>query len=402
MLIRNKIQIAFIIKNNAVLTLLSFFLLFTALNGCEHNKEQPGITSQNTGIQKYFYKRLEGSIIGKGNIIMNLSGKDTSLSGNFYYEDKGEPVFFTFDSRRLPGDSVFIQERSGKFDQEFNEEQTGTFNGHFFNGWYLKGRWTDSRKGNTYIFSLDEKYPPGSYKFIMKSASKLYGDRRRGGAFIEYVFPQFADSTGSATDQINNSIKKNMISGYLAGENEKGFNGFTSEMTDFIARFKKFEKNPLFPKTYKPFWENSFYTYVVFNSNNIVVLEKVDFRYEGGAHPNTYYAFYNYSLKTAKTISLDDIFKSGFKAKLDETGEKLFKEKYNIKSGEDLEKAGYFLRNHKFHLNDNFAIFEKGLLFKFNPYEIAAYVFGAPDVFIPYRDLKDLLKKNSVISALIN
>ena len=51
-----------------------------------------------------------------------------------------------------------------------------------------------------------------------------------------------------------------------------------------------------------------------------------------------------------------------------------------------------------FKLNENFAISTGGLLFTFNPYEIGPYVMGAPQVFIPYKEMKDLINKNGLLA----
>ena len=380
-----------------------YFFIFTfiisSFYACEQKDKPAAGKKEYNYIPKYFYKRMEGVVEGRKKIIMNISGKDTFLTGNFYYIDSGIPNFFTFDSRIHRNDSVLIQGRTGKLNSHFGEIISGTIFGKFVNGSRLEGVLEKPGNPVKYHIDLNELYPSGSYKFVMKSTSRLYGSRETGGASIEYMFPQITGRTNSAISGINNKIFHNIVNEYDTDDSGKKFKDFDSEMNDFIERFRKFQKNHMFPSTYKPFWENSFYTTVVFNSDNIVVFENTDFRFEGGAHPNTFYSFYNFNVKNGRIISPADIFIKGYKTRLDKIGEKKFKEKYNIKEGESLESKGYFLKNKKFHLNDNFAIFAKGLLFKFNPYEIAAYVYGAPDVFIPYGELKGLLKTKSVISG---
>ncbi len=67
-----------------------------------------------------------------------------------------------------------------------------------------------------------------------------------------------------------------------------------------------------------------------------------------------------------------------------------------------LNDAGYWFDKNNFELNDNFLIKKNGLLFVFNPYEIAAYVYGAIEVFIPYKEIKDLIKDDSVLNLYLN
>ncbi|MFA6034701.1 MAG: RsiV family protein, partial [Myxococcota bacterium] len=50
--------------------------------------------------------------------------------------------------------------------------------------------------------------------------------------------------------------------------------------------------------------------------------------------------------------------------------------------------------------NDNFFVTKGGVGFHFNIYEIACYAIGSFDAFIPFVELKGLLKENSPISQL--
>lgn len=385
---------------NKILLMVLLAVFSTSLFACEPGSNKIK-NSESVSLPEYFYKRLEGKINGRWNIVMNLTRNDSLLTGSYYYDDKGEPILFTYDSRIKPDGAIKIGERTGQYDKNYNEVVSGEFNGRFITNNKIEGEWLKPGTGIKYKFELHEKYPDGSEKFVMKRTSREYGNIESGGASIEYIFPQADKNNSSGSDSINNSIIHNLIAGYQFGDQKENWKSFDDEMNDFLNRFKDFEKEPVFPKEYKPYWANSFFTSVVFNSNNIVVLENVDYRFEGGAHPNTYFTFYNYELKSGKIITLSEIFKDGYKNELDKIGEQKFREKYNIKPDQDLEKAGYFLTDHKFQLNDNFAIYKGGLLFKFNPYEIAAYVFGAPEVYIPYSDIKKLLQEKSVISEYI-
>jgi hypothetical protein len=50
--------------------------------------------------------------------------------------------------------------------------------------------------------------------------------------------------------------------------------------------------------------------------------------------------------------------------------------------------------------NDNFFVTKGGVGFHFNIYEITPYAVGSFDAFIPFNELKGLLKENSPISHL--
>lgn len=397
---KNKHIISHPLKTISALVLLIASALF--IIGCGEKNKPVESSVNNNRLHKYFYKRFEGRVEGKGDLTMNLSGKDSVLTGDIYFKNSGVPEFFTFNSKIHANNSVRISLHARNSNIMHNDNSREELSGKFISNNKIEGEFINYNTGSKNKFKLKENYSAGSYKFRMENASRTYGSRESGGAGIEYIFPQFEDKVSGTLSMINNKILKNITGSYGEIGTGKNLKNIESEMNDFIDRFMKFEKDPLFPSNYKPFWEDSFYSSVVFNSRNVLVLENIDFRYEGGAHPNTFYTFYNFNTLTGKEISLSDLFANGYKPKLDNIGEKKFRENYHIGKNESLEKRGYFLKNHKFHLNNNFAIFASGLLFKFNPYEIAAYVYGAPEVFILYKDLNGLLKKKSVLSELIN
>ena len=73
--------------------------------------------------------------------------------------------------------------------------------------------------------------------------------------------------------------------------------------------------------------------------------------------------------------------------------EAIFKKAYGT-DGWDYESG-------KFPLASNYSISTGGLYFIYNAYEIGSYAMGAPDVFIPYKDIKHLIKPNSIVADLM-
>lgn len=106
-------------------------------------------------------------------------------------------------------------------------------------------------------------------------------------------------------------------------------------------------------------------------------------------------------MQSGRKVILDDLFKPNYKATLDKIGERKFKEARKIKLSENLNAKGYLLEKDEFHLNTNFSISKLGLILRFNEYEIGPYVFGAPEVFIPYSDLRYLIKPDGLLAQFI-
>jgi hypothetical protein len=62
---------------------------------------------------------------------------------------------------------------------------------------------------------------------------------------------------------------------------------------------------------------------------------------------------------------------------------------------------GWDFQPGEFKLNNNFALKKGGLLFMFNSYEIGTYAAGNPQVFIPYHEIKKLIKSGSLLWEII-
>jgi hypothetical protein len=129
------------------------------------------------------------------------------------------------------------------------------------------------------------------------------------------------------------------------------------------------------------------------NHNNILSVDISNGSYTGGAHPNSWSTTYNFDIRTGEVIKLKDILIDGGEEQLQKLAEKLFV-KNNGREGWDFEEG-------KFPLAVNFSINTGGLYFFYNSYEIGSYVMGAPDVFIPYKDIKHLIKPNCIVANFI-
>lgn len=125
--------------------------------------------------------------------------------------------------------------------------------------------------------------------------------------------------------------------------------------------------------------------------------------YMGGAHGLSTRNFFNFDLKTGKLLKETDIFTENYEQAIKD----LIKIRIVEQSMEDstmvpisnLEDTDYWVDAIK--PNGNFYITESSINYVFNPYEIAPYSLGETEVILPFDRLKDILKKNTVISHLI-
>ncbi len=383
-----------------ILIIILFFASdFYAFHKANNQKHKTNISVK---LPNYFYKRFEGTINKKMKIVMNLTRMDTLLTGNYYYEKGGQPITFTRTSRIDSEGNIYIGEATGNYDKNYKPIVSGAFTGKFIDEHEIRGTWENPRRDIKYIFILKENYPPGSAEIEILNYSKHYRLKGKGAsACFNIVFPKIIrDINKNTADTINNSFVDSLLNNYNYGGQNKEWNNFNEITDDFIKTFKAFVKtDTLYPRNYVLRWVQDFTTKVVFNSKNILSVKTIEFRFEGGAHPNTFITNISNNLKTGKAIKLDDILAGNYQPVLNKFGEAKLRQFYKINPSEDLKKAGFFIEN--FVMNNNFLLTQQGLEFQFNQYEIAPYAWGAPVLFIPYSDLKEFIKQGSLIHRLI-
>jgi hypothetical protein len=111
--------------------------------------------------------------------------------------------------------------------------------------------------------------------------------------------------------------------------------------------------------------------------------------YEGGAHPNYGKFCFVLNKGAGNKVSYQSLIK-GNEAEFMTIAEAEFKEQSGIKPNEKIYDL-YWFKDSKFHLTDNYKFATKGLVFCYNPYEIAPYSFGLIELILPYEKVEKLL-----------
>ena len=110
--------------------------------------------------------------------------------------------------------------------------------------------------------------------------------------------------------------------------------------------------------------------------------------YEGGAHGNYGEICYNYEKATGKKINYKALIKN--EDEFLKLALKTFKEQHSNGASEPISDIFNF-ENNKFHLTNNFSFTKDGIIFYYNPYEIAPYALGLIELFLPYDQLNGLI-----------
>lgn len=148
-----------------------------------------------------------------------------------------------------------------------------------------------------------------------------------------------------------------------------------------------------------PPWSENRQVKVVANTPQVFSLSFGADGYSGGAHGNSRIDYRSYDPKTGRRYGLGDWLKKGYEKPLQELGEKAFRKARGLPSDDSLDDFGFTFED-GFKLNDNYAATSKGLVFYFNPYEIASYADGPTELTIPYSELKDWLLPKGPLASL--
>lgn len=129
----------------------------------------------------------------------------------------------------------------------------------------------------------------------------------------------------------------------------------------------------------------------VHSSAKALTVKVETYAYTGGAHPNSSLSFYTFDRKTGRMLTLDDMVEdtTALLGILEQT----FRQQQKIGPNANLEAEGYFLRDGHFFLPANVGTTRNGLIFYYNPYEIAAYAVGPVEITIPYEKLNGILRE---------
>lgn len=214
-----------------------------------------------------------------------------------------------------------------------------------------------------------------------------------------------------SNEEILKKVQKNFVLSYF-GENyenlspekavaqytEDYLNNYKELETDFKAELTRKDDQPV--EAWFSYFEMSS-NEIVYNQNDILSYTVKFENYTGGAHGSHTYSNHVINLKTGNAITEEDIFVENFQDSLAQILVDHIARQNKVENPKDLENIGFFSVEEIFP-NGNFRLDENGITYTFNEYEIAAYVIRETNVFVPYADIRYLLKKESPIMGIID
>jgi hypothetical protein len=231
----------------------------------------------------------------------------------------------------------------------------------------------------------------GFIKYEMKTVEKANGDTSsadKGFAKIKFIYPDIQEATNTVVKDILNNYIKNQILTALFEEGRYKQTEFFIE--NFFKEYKKYYQDL---SEAPGFWSLERTVDVSFVNDKIVGFKCFEYSNLGGAHPNLSDFYAVYDLVTGSRLTPKDIFIEGYESKLKLLAEKKFREVRELKPDESFSDAGFNFPGGKFTLNNNFGFTKDGIIFCYNPYELAPHAAGETEVVLPYKDVEGLIKK---------
>ncbi|HSL82904.1 MAG TPA: DUF3298 and DUF4163 domain-containing protein [Thermoanaerobaculia bacterium] len=244
--------------------------------------------------------------------------------------------------------------------------------------------------------------------FELRTVERSEGDCGTDGAPCAHFLARFPVLTGgvrpAVQEAVNRRIARLVASGAAlieGGEPEEAAGPATVEeaAAEFLAGWTQArEELPEdAPRAYHR-WADERRMEVLHADHRLLSVELLLYAFTGGAHPNTFAALESFDLATGEPVALEDLVAEGAGARLEALGERHFRREREIPETESLEEAGFWFEDDRFHLPDNFAVTGDGLVFVFNPYEVAPYVFGPTRITLPWNELQGLLLPNAPVA----
>ncbi len=231
---------------------------------------------------------------------------------------------------------------------------------------------------------------PPALQWEMKNVHDTFcpdGEETRECAVVDLNYPLFR---GHLSDSLNRLILNTLCLNLV---NDSPCQRIDAIAQDFINEYKAFLAE--MPGDFAG-WELKQQINVIYDSDKVLAMLHKFYAYTGGAHgmPGEYYI--TIEKDSGHLLVLDDILDSTKRSEFLAVARKQFYQQRDIPAGQTLTDAGYWFDKDEFFLPDNFTINDDGLLFLYNPYEIASYADGMIELSLAYSEIQSFLNMERI------
>jgi len=219
---------------------------------------------------------------------------------------------------------------------------------------------------------------------------------------INYIFPVKYDNM-----EVLDKMQKEL--NFVLMEDEKyeqlsPADAINKYVDDYIENYKQ-DANEQFPDWAQSSEPEDYFSYyktlngsVLFDQGGFVSYQVSSMDYKGGANSSTSYRNVVIDMATGNRLYEKDIFIPDYKDLLNPLLIRKIVEQNKVKKPEDLLMYGYW-GIEDLTSTDNFYVDNKGITYIFNPGEYSAPTLGEIRVYLPYEEIRTILKPNSPISV---
>lgn len=150
-------------------------------------------------------------------------------------------------------------------------------------------------------------------------------------------------------------------------------------------------------------WQNQIQVQGVpmFLDDKILSYSYERYAYMGGAHGNSSRLFYNFDLSNSRLLTEKDLFIDNYETSLTQLiKQQIVEDNAEMESIADLNEFHFF--EDQIKPNNNFYVNADGLVYVYNPYDIAPYSTGQTEVALTFKRLRPILKPNNALAYFYN
>jgi hypothetical protein len=352
-------------------------------------------------VPKKCYLHLIGSINKEYPIEMNLVKINDTIYGDYSFGQPGKIPFGKENTGK--GIPVYGKMSSGNTFtlKELSAAPVSLFKGKFSNSQTLTGTFESSSGSKPLPFEVSEKYPEGSVEmnvYFQKAVMPLV--KKPGSPFAGIQLGLLLPGE-SANPLISDSLIHLMLVKFTGKQvritqPEKLLDGMKQVYFENYLSTNEGIYNASMASSFN--WQSLKFVHILMNGSHILSFYIDHYAFTGGAHGLQTRQFTMVNLWTGKEIGLKDVFKENSEAQLSSIISDRIHGMNHLPTSQSLKDAGFFTDPVK--PTDNFYITGEGIGFFYNQYDIAPYASGSIDVFIPFRELKDVLVAGGVIREI--
>lgn len=188
--------------------------------------------------------------------------------------------------------------------------------------------------------------------------------------------------------RINQFIEDKVLETLVPYIKSDGVKSLEKAQVEFFNDFKGFKQ--AFPESRTP-WEIKIAAKIdwMAKSKGFLSLGIETYSYTGGAHANSYTAYYNLT-DQGKLLKRKNWLRD--KQKLLKVSEEIFREQKRIPASQSLADAGFDFEKDAFALPENIGFSNEKMLLHYNAYEISSYADGPTIIEIPFSRLEGIFK----------